>query len=341
MNLEFEKQKGWTTKEEVKTTREKSLLLAEKSRNEVEIKSLKEKSKGVYTFTKESVALTETINKLLDRNEEIEKLLTTTSVGTDESITDYSFGESEIEFSVGNMNGRNNIDIHNRRRIPGAMYNNTGVAQIVTEGEEAETKRLNESLTVNVTEKEEVIIFEDIQGVNISSYSDDKENYEKAFSHVHNELIVNAENKKAFEIIQASKEALSMTVDTILEVINSNLCAKAKKRATIVVNKNGFKKLDIDVNGVPVVTKNENGDFVFKKKYLIQEVPNEILPDNENGESVVIIGDLGIVRFFLVNETNLEKDDFNSYMMLDRQIRKEIITLSTHSDEAYIHGTIS
>ena len=339
MNLEFEKMKGWTTKEEAENTREKNILLNQKKENDEKIKELEEKNKPLHPFSKESVDLRKQINALKDHNDDISELLTTPVVGTDEKVRDYTFVESEIEFSLGDMNGRSDVDPTNRRRIPGSLYNNTNVAQIVLEGEEAEIKRLNENITVNVTEKEEVIIFEDIQGVNISTYLDDKENHKKAFKHTHNQLITNAENKKSFELIQSSKEGLRISVDTIQEVINSNLCAKAKKRATIVVNKNGFKKLDIDVNGVPVVTKNENGDFVFKKKYVIKEVPNEILPDKDGAPSI-IIGDLGVVRFFLVNETNLEKDDFNSYMMLDRRIKKEIINLSTNSDEAYVHGKL-
>ena len=340
MNLEFEKMKGWSTKEEVENTREKNILLNQKKENDEKIKELEEKNKPLHPFSKESVDLTKQINALKDHNDDISELLTTTVVGTDEKVRDYTFVGGEIEFDLGAMNGRSNVDPTNRRRIPGSLYNNTNTAQIVLEGEEAEVKELNENITVNVTEKEEVHIFENVLGVNIATYLDDKVNIDKAFAHVHEELFVNAENQKAFEIMQSSKESIPMTVDTILEKINANLCAKAKRKATIVVNKDGFAKLDVNINGVPAVTKNENGDFVFMKKYIIREVDNEILPNKESGEIPVIIGDTSVVRFYLLSDTHLVKDDFFNYKMLDRRIRKEIITLSTHSDSSYICCTI-
>ena len=76
------------------------------------------------------------------------------------------------------------------------------------------------------------------------------------------------------------------------------------------------------------------------KKYIIREVDNEILPNKESGEIPVIIGDTSVVRFYLLSDTHLVKDDFFNYKMLDRRIRKEIITLSTHSDSSYICCTI-
>ena len=216
MNLEFEKMKGWSTKEEVENTREKNILLNQKKENDEKIKELEEKNKPLHPFSKESVDLTKQINALKDHNDDISELLTTTVVGTDEKVRDYTFVGGEIEFDLGAMNGRSNVDPTNRRRIPGSLYNNTNTAQIVLEGEEAEVKELNENITVNVTEKEEVHIFENVLGVNIATYLDDKVNIDKAFAHVHEELFVNAENQKAFEIMQSSKESIPMTVDTIL-----------------------------------------------------------------------------------------------------------------------------
>ena len=99
--------------------------------------------------------------------------------------------------------------------------------------------------------------------------------------------------------------------------------------------------MDTDVNGVPLVTKDRDGNMIYKKKYMIVEVPDEILPDTDSG-SPCIIGDIkNVLRFYVIRETSLFKDDIFPYLTGDRVVREEIITLTTTSDEAYIVGYLA
>ena len=71
-------------------------------------------------------------------------------------------------------------------------------------------------------------------------------------------------------------------------------------------------------------------------KYQIIELPNEIFPDTDTG-SPCIIGDVkGVLRFFIVREPTMFRDDLFPYLCGSRVNRVEIITLSTESNEAYI-----
>lgn len=257
----------------------------------------------------------------------------------DQSIKDFDYIPTEIEFSLGDINGRGIVDSHNRISAPVDHYNNTECAEIIREGESATAKPLTDSLEMMKTDSDDAIIFDDIRGIGYGTYEDDKNNLSRAFEHTHKIHFVNAENKKAFELMIGSKAPISISVDKVQSVINSNLCGKAKRKAVIVVNKSGFSALDIDINGMPLVTKDSNGNFIYKNKYKIQEVPEEILPNTETG-SPIIIGDMSIVKFFVLREDYLEKDDFFTHNMMDRGIRKEIITLATISNEAYIHGVL-
>ena len=220
-------------------------------------------------------------------------------------------------------------------------YNNTTCAETISEGAESSIKKLTDSLTMIKTDTEDAIFFDDILNVGCSIYEDDKENIDQALEHNHEVHFINAENKKAFEIIRNSKAALSFSTDNIIKNINDNLCGKAKRKAIIIVNKSGFAKLDIQVDkGKELVKKDINNEFVFRDKYIIKEVDNDILPNGENGEIPCIIGDMSVVKFFICRNDSLTKDEFGNYTVSDRNVRKEIIALSTTSNEAYIHGIL-
>lgn len=257
------------------------------------------------------------------------------------SVDNLPYFKNDIGYSLGNNNQRVYID-SNRVRVPMDYYNNTSCAEIVEEGAESTTSLLTDYLTMIDTDTEEAIFFDDILRVGCGVYADDKDNIDNALVHNHEVRFINAENKKAFEIIRESKEALPLSVDNLINTINENLCGKAKKKAVIIVNKSGFAKLDIqDDKGQELVKKNINNEFVFRDKYIIQEVDNDILPNTDNGETPCIIGDMSIVKFFISRDDSLVKDDMGSYSISDRNVKKEVITLSTKSNEAYIHGLLA
>lgn len=270
---------------------------------------------------------------------EFEKLLMSGESFLGDSVKDFEYVPDGIYFSLGDINGRNIVDKNRVRIVTDSNYNITECAEIVPEGTAGSAKPA--LLSVVKTENADSFNFEDIRAVAFTVYEDDKDNIVKAFDYNHKVAFVNAENKKAFELLLTAKDAISLSAENMQETINANLCGKAKQKAIIVTNKTGFAKLDKDVNGIPLVTKDGDGNFIYKNKYVIKEMPDEILPNTDNGESPVIIADLSIVEFFLQRETYLEKDDFLTFNQLDRGIRKEIIKLSTTSDEAYIHGLLA
>lgn len=269
---------------------------------------------------------------------EFDKLLTSGEAFIDQSVQDFEFTPGEMPFSLGDTNGRFFIDKSTIRIVMPKDYSNTECAEIVSEGTAGSEKPL--SLTVIKTDSVDSIKLEDIRAIDETIYEDDTDNILSAFEYNHKVAFINAENKKAFSLLLNAKDALTLSVENMQKTINANLCSKAKKKAVIVTNKSGFAKLDIDANGTPLVTKDSEGSFIFKSKYKIVEMADEILPNTEAGESPVIIGDLSIVQFLLQREDYSEKEDLE-FNQLNRGIRKEIVTLSTTSDDAYIHGLLA
>lgn len=300
-------------------------------------------AREVERLTKANVS-TDVLNRALEIAEKsreefetFEKALFSGDVFANESIDEFKYVPSEESFSLGDINGRYLIG-KERLRVPGALYNDTVCAEIVEEGGSATPLNLVDSLSVVNTEKADAITFEDVESVGANVYHDDKDNLSLAMGDVHKIHFINAENKKAFELMIGSKESVGVSANGILGVINANLCAKAKRKAVIVVNKSGFAKLDVEENGIPCVTKDSFGNFIYKQKYPIIEVADEILANGENGATPIIVGDLSIVNFYVIREDRLEEEFGGVYSVSSRNIRKEIITLSTISNEAFVVG---
>lgn len=296
--------------------------------------------KSGKNFSKEAIAAQDLYDKAKKNYDTLEKSLTSGEAFTDQSVEDRPFVPTEPDFSFGDMIGRQTISA-NRSRIPQEKYTNYTTAEEVNEGGSAESFTLTDSLSMVKTDSEDAIIFDDIQNISESMYHDDREVIEAAVDSVHNKRFINSENKKALAILTGSKEAIAVSAEGVQEAINTNLCGKAKKNTIIITNHSGFAELDIDVNGVSLVTKNQDGDFVYKNKYIIRELSNEILPNTENG-SPVIIGDiLHVLKFYLIRDDSLIRDMVFPPVIADRRIKKEIITLTTKSDEAYIIGYLA
>ena len=172
-------------------------------------------------------------------------------------------------------------------------------------------------------------------------YNDDPKTLGKAFKSAHIRHFVNAENAKSVAILTGCKDPVDMSAASLETAVNANLCGKAKRNAVIVTNKSGFGKLDTDgATGHPLVTRDSENNFIYKAKYQIIELPDEIFPNTDNS-SPCIIGDVkGVLRFFIVRETAMFRDDLFPYLCGSRVNRVEIITLTTKSNSAFIWGNL-
>lgn len=285
--------------------------------------------------------------ELNDELEKIEKNIKTLDIQIESGIyhLDTSYNEdpytpSEIGFSLGDRNGRSFIG-RKREHIPLDRYEETNTASEFAQGEEPETN-FEDLLTMISTDEDDSIMFDSNIVYGLGSKMDDEKTFNNAIDHSHKVMLINAENKKACEILRSAKNPISMDVNNLQKVINLNLSAKAKKETIILLNHSGFAKLDIvdSVSGYPLVKRNTDGCFIYRDKYPILEIPDEILPNNEDGSSPVIIGDMNIVKFYVMREDRLIRDGGYNLKINDRTLKREIITLSTTSNKAYIHGSI-
>ena len=303
----------------------------EKNKNHFEVANVDKQLKELF-------AEKENLEK---KHTDVLKTLLSTDVFTDESQKVYPFTGNKNYFSLGDMNGREAVDGQNTRFIPMSAPNITETAEVLPEGGTATPKDIQNDIVVLKTDDTEVNRFVDIIGVGRAIYEDDKKMFDSVFDYLHWVHFVNAENKRALEMLYSSKNALTFTPENIQEHINANLSGSAKQKAIMIVSKSSFAKIDIDVNGNALITRDADGQFIYKHKYVVKEVPDEILPNTETGESRLVIGDMSVLKFFTVRENYSQKDDFNTFAQLDKGVRKEIIALSSTSDSVFIHGFLA
>lgn len=259
-------------------------------------------------------------------------------ISLDASYNEEVYTPSEIGFSLGDLNGRTFIG-RKHDRLPLDNYEEVATASEFDPDNDNETN-LEDLLTMFKVTEDASIMFDSNIAYGLSIKSDDPKTSAQAINHGHAVMMINAENKKACEVLRSAKDPVSMDAENLQDVINESLSAKGKSKAVILVNHSAFAKIDtVDTNGgYPLVKRDAEGRFIYRDKYPIQEIPDEILPNNDNGSSPVIIGDLSIVRFLVMRDDVLERDDF--LKVNDRNLKREIIALSTISDKAYIHGSI-
>ena len=296
--------------------------------------------KGGKQNTPDMLEALDNFDKHRTEYERLEKAILSGDAFADQSIYDLEYTPSEYGFSFGDLSGRRIIDA-NRGREPMDLYNDTAIAEEVAECGDSTPKNLTDSLSMISSDSEERIHFDDILQIGTSVYNDDPETMGKAFKSAHIRHFVNAENAKSVAIMTGCKDPVEMSAAALEIVVNANLCGKAKRNTVIVTNKTGFGKLDTDgATGHPLVTRNSEGDFIYKGKYQIIELPDEIFPNTDTG-APCIVGDVkGVLRFFIVRETAMFRDDLFPYLCGSRVNRVEIITLSSESNEAYIWGNL-
>lgn len=335
---------GYSNKKHILT--EKKIKVLEKKRKEIDeacrnnLRFYENKNNNEHDRNIALKAFEDQNTRVNNLDKEIAVLKNQLKTGEfDIGYNDDPYVPSDLGFSFGNTNGRKFIG-RKLERMPLDSYDENIIADEYVQGVVPETK-LQDVLTMMKTNEENSIMF-DSNIVYGPTLLDDDPTVSKAIPHVHDVMMINAENKKVCEILRSAKDPLTLSAHALQESINANLSGKGKAKAVIYTNKDGFALLDMDdANGNPLVTRNQDGKFVYKSKYVIEELANEILPNNENGSSPVIIGDMSIVKFFVMRDDSMIKDEFLELKVHDRNLRREIIALSTTSDSAYIHGYIA
>ena len=249
-----------------------------------------------------------------------------------------TYTPSKHGYSFGNTNGRQYIG-RKCEHLPIDNYDETVTASEYVDGVIPETK-FQDVLRVIKTNEENSIMF-DSDIVFGPSLLDDDPTVSKAIPHIHDVMMINAENRKVCEMLRGAKDPITLSAEMLNESINNNLSGKGKRNAVIICNHSAFAKLDIETDGHFLVTRNQDGEFIYKNKYVIQELSDEILPNNDNGTSPLIIGDMSIVKFFVMRDDSLIKDEFLEMKVHDRRLKREIITLTSTSNSSYVHGSIS
>lgn len=285
----------------------------------------------------------ENFEKHRDEYERLDKAITSGAAFVDQGIEYTHHFATPPEFSVVDYCGRFFVD-KNRLGFSAENYNDTEAAQIVGEGETAAIRDLLAYMHRTETDTEDAVIFEDILEVSEFIYNDDTDAIREALKSVYNKHRINAENRKIFAKILAAKTPVTIDPMVVQDAINAHLVgSNAKCGAEIWTNATGFAALDqVDSNsGVSLITRNGNGDFVYRNKYIVREFSNENMPNNAEGKAPVIIGDFkNIVRMAVVRTTTLEKHDLWRCTKMYRRIDKEIPVLTTTEDNACIVGYI-
>lgn len=326
---------GYSNKKHIETQKKISTL--EKSIHEK--RDILLRNVNFYT-DQEKTQMLDSIDTLDKEVKVLQEKINSGEFDIDIGYNEEPYQSSAIGYSIGNNNGRIYIG-RKCDRIPLDPYNENYTATEYIDGVIPETNFTNLLRILNINENDSIMFDSDIFfGPGLKD--DDRENVEKAISHAHEIGMINAENKKAFEILRSAKAPLTISANSLNFDINKNLSVKGKKNAIIIVNSHGFDMLDgVDSNGGYPLVKRIGDKFIYRDKYEIQEVDNHILPNNEDGTTPIIIGDMSIVKFFVMREDSLIKDEFTEFKIHDRKLKREIIALTTTSDSAYIHGTIS
>lgn len=270
--------------------------------------------------------------------ENIEKAINSGDTFVDQSIEYRGYFENSPVEPI--AKDRFRLDT-NRAHYIVSKYNIVSSADKVKENETGTATDINELVHTINTDSDDSVIIDDYLMVSESIYEDDKENVSIAIDDLHKIRLVNAENKNVLKLLTGAKASTSVTVDTIIATINANLCSKSKRNAVIFTNRDGFCKMDIMSNGVSLIKK-INGEFIFSDKYIIREFDNEILPNNEDGSTPVLIGDFdNIVKIGISTMRDYEKNDIVNFTQNERRRMKIIPTLASTDDEAYIFCSLS
>lgn len=293
-----------------------------------------------------SSAMFEALDNFEKHREEMERLdkaITSGAAFVEQGIEYTHHFSSPPEFSIVDYCGRFFVD-KNRLGFSAEKYNDTEAAQTVADGDTATVRDLLDYMYRTETGTEDAVIFEDILEVSEFIYNDDTDTVREALKSVYIKHRINAENRQIFAKILAAKTSVNIDPMAVQDAINAHLVgSNAKRGAEIWTNATGFSALDqVDSNsGISLITRNGNGDFVYRNKYIVREFSNENLPNDAEGKAPILVGDFkNIIRMAVVRTTTLEKHDLWRCTKMYRRIDKEIPVLTTTEDNACIVGYI-
>ena len=246
----------------------------------------------------------------------------------------------------------NLADLYNvRHEIPGSAirfvienYEDTTLAYTVGEGETIGEHNLTDA--VHTYEADGTNKIASILNAPEDVLNDDPLLRDTALYNVQAKYTANAETALLLNTVIKSKEAVEINNDTFSFFTNETLSAYSRRRAEIITNESGFNELDnVNEDGDPYIKKDfQIGEFVYMDRYIVRVLPDEILPNFENGFSPVLVGDWSnvlrlvvILKYPPVDVAPTITDLFNC-IVKNKAVERVIPTLTTTSDKAYFVG---
>lgn len=272
----------------------------------------------------------------------IEKLLDTRTAFVNESVHRLGYIPTPRGFSFGSACEKIYLDANNGK-IPTGVYENNSVAPTCAEGEMVEAENMYPMLRLNKGDDENAVIFHDNLKIGVALHNDDPDTVDKAFIDNHEIRLENAESLKACEMFMGAKNPIELDPMHLNNAINL-LSGKTRRSDAMMIltNRTGFSLLDkTDTNSGVSLIKKVNGQMIYRDKYVVQELPNEILPSNENGSPCIMGALTDICKIFIIRDEGLTSENWDEWATLNSRIRKEIITLTTDSDAGFVWGYLA
>lgn len=229
-------------------------------------------------------------------------------------------------------------------RIVAERYDDTATASATDEGNTTDKIDFADCVNTFTTDYDAITKLDSIEVIPEDYIMDDPELGHVAINNLRFKHLRSAENALLCQEIIGSKAAVSLSTAADLLTLPA-LSAKARRGAEIITNETGFAKLDISdpVSGETYIKKNfQIGEFVYRDRYIIRVLPDEILANYENDTAPVLLGDWkNILRLAVVTERAAEHIDIFACKLEARTIRREVPILTTTSDKAYFVGAIA
>lgn len=294
------------------------------------------------------------INALMDERDALQKNmkdLTGAETFADQSIDNRPDYVPPVPgFSLAEFTGGRAKIKKNRNRLVSHKPGDTTIAECVPEGELSDPVEVRDLLDTIQTDGADRFNLCDVLTIPMHAKNDDPEVWNVAANAVHNVHLINGENAKAFALLEAAQDAISINYagrGVVTRAINSRLSGDHKKNTVIITNKGGFAALDTDdANGAPLIKRGADGKFMYKEKYEVIEVDDHVLPYVGN-DAPVFVGDIAqAIRFFLIRDSIMEAEDLSEngvvrFTVKDRMIREEIIKVTTASPEVWFWMTLN
>ena len=229
-------------------------------------------------------------------------------------------------------------------RIVAERYDDTAAASATAEGNTIDKVYFADCVNTFTADYDAITKLDSIEVIPEDYIMDDPELGHVAINNLRFKHLRSAENTLLCQEIIGSKAAVSLSTAADLLTLPA-LSAKARRGAEIITNETGFTKLDVSdpVSGEPYIKKNfQIGEFVYRDRYIIRVLPDEILANYENDTAPVLLGDWkNILRLAVVTERAAEHTDIIAFTVEARTIRREVPILTTTSDKAYFVGAIA